>query len=386
MNEHFLGFQRKDGSIGIRNKLLIISITGLTGPTSRKISNLLQDTLFVDNPYGGGIIGEDKIRQDNAIIGFAKNPNVGAVLIISADPPKGEFIISRLENSSKPIELITLDECNHDAIKLLELGLRKGASLIRKISKIKREKVSVSNLSIGLECGRSDPSSGLVANPIMGFIADRLIDFGGSAIIGETIEWLGAEHLLEKRAISDNVKSKISKAVEFQRQFSEAKGINLLGNNPGHQNIEAGLSTIEEKSLGNITKSGSKRIEDVLQWGEKIDKKGMFLMHAPSYAPESLSGFSAAGCQMTLFSTGVGNSFTNHISPSIKFSANPETCGQLNNQLDFKCADVFLGKKTFEDASNNFWNFIIDVCSGALTWGEIFNDSSEVFSRIDRSL
>ena len=386
MNEHFLGFQRKDGSIGIRNKLLIISITGLTGPTSRKISNLLQDTLFVDNPYGGGIIGEDKIRQDNAIIGFAKNPNVGAVLIISADPPKGEFIVSRLEISSKPVELITLDECNHDAIKLLELGLRKGASLIRKISKIKREKVSVSNLSIGLECGRSDPSSGLVANPIMGLIADRLIDFGGSAVIGETIEWLGAEHLLEKRARSDNVKSKISKAVEFQRQFSETKGINLLGNNPGHQNIEAGLSTIEEKSLGNITKSGSKRIEDVLQWGEKIDKKGMFLMHAPSYAPESLSGFSAAGCQMTLFSTGVGNSFTNHISPSIKFSANPETCEQLNNQLDFKCADVFLGKKTFEDASNNFWNFMIDVCSGALTWGEIFNDSSEVFSRIDRSL
>ena len=386
MNEHFLGFQRKDGSIGIRNKLLIISITGLTGPTSRKISNLLQDTLFVDNPYGGGIIGEDKIRQDNAIIGFAKNPNVGAVLIISADPPKGEFIISKLENSSKPVELITLDECNHDAIKLLELGLRKGASLIRKISKIKREKVSVSNLSIGLECGRSDPSSGLVANPIMGLIADRLIDFGGSAVIGETIEWLGAEHLLEKRARSDNVKSKISKAVEFQRQFSETKGINLLGNNPGHQNIEAGLSTIEEKSLGNITKSGSKRIEDVLQWGEKIDKKGMFLMHAPSYAPESLSGFSAAGCQMILFSTGVGNSFTNHISPSIKFSANPETCEQLNNQLDFKCADVFLGKKTFEDASNNFWNFMIDVCSGALTWGEIFNDSSEVFSRIDRSL
>ena len=386
MNEHFLGFQRKDGSTGIRNKLLIISITGLTGPTSRKISNLLQDTLFVDNPYGGGIIGEDKIRQDNAIIGFAKNPNVGAVLIISADPPKGEFIKSRLENSSKPIELITLDECNHDAIKLLELGLRKGGSLIRKISKIKREKVSVSKLSIGLECGRSDPSSGLVANPIMGLIADRLIDFGGSAIIGETIEWLGAEHLLEKRAISDNVKSKISKALEFQRQFSEAKGINLLGNNPGHQNIEAGLSTIEEKSLGNITKSGSKRIEDVLQWGEKIDKKGMFLMHAPSYAPESLSGFSAAGCQMTLFSTGVGNSFTNHISPSIKFSANPETCEQLNNQLDFKCADVFLGKKTFEDASNNFWNFMIDVCSGALTWGEIYNDSSEVFSRIDRSL
>ena len=386
MNKYFLGYKRKDGTIGIRNKLLIISITGLTGPTARKISNLLQGSLFVDNPYGGGIIGEDKIRQDNAIIGFAKNPNVGAVLIISADPPKGDFIRSRLDNSSKPIELLTLDECNHDAIKLLELGLRKGAKLIRKISKNRREKVSLSKLSIGLECGRSDPSSGLVANPLMGIIGDKLIDLGGSAIIGETIEWLGAEHLLQRRAKSNEVKKKISQAVDFQKNFAKSKGIDLLGNNPGHQNIQAGLSTIEEKSLGNIAKSGSKKIENVINWGEKPKKSGMYLMHAPAYAPESLSGFSSAGCQITLFSTGVGNSFNNHIAPSIKYSANPKVCSQLTEQLDFKCSDVFLGKKSINESSEELWGLIIEICSGSLTWGEVLNESSEVFSRIDRSL
>ena len=386
MKNSFWGYKRKNGLVGIRNKLLIISITGLTGPTARKISDFLKGSLFVDNPYGGGIIGEDKTRQNNAIMGFAENPNVGAVLIISADPPKGDFIKSQLVKSSKPIELLTLDECNHDAIKLLELGLRKGAKLIREISRLRREKVSFSKLSIGLECGRSDPSSGLVANPLMGLIADKLIDLGGSAIIGETIEWLGAEHLLKKRAQTDEVKKKVSYAVDFQKNFAKSKGIDLLGNNPGHQNIKAGLSTIEEKSLGNIAKSGSKKIENVIDWGEKPKNNGMYLMHAPSYAPESLSGFSSAGCQITLFSTGVGNSFNNHIAPSIKFSANPEACKLLSEQLDYKCADVFLGKKEINDSFEELWSLMIDVCSGTSTWGEILNESSEVFSRIDRSL
>ena len=386
MKKSFLGYKRKNGLVGIRNKLLIISITGLTGPTARKISDYLKGSLFVDNPYGGGIIGEDKTRQNNAIIGFAENPNVGAVLIISADPPKGDFIKSQLVKSSKPIELLTLDECNHDAIKLLELGLRKGAKLIREISRLRREKVSFSKLSIGLECGRSDPSSGLVANPLMGLIADKLIDFGGSAIIGETIEWLGAEHLLKKRAQTDEVKKKVSYAVDFQKNFAKSKGIDLLGNNPGHQNIKAGLSTIEEKSLGNIAKSGSKKIQNVIDWGEKPKKNGMYLMHAPSYAPESLSGFSSAGCQITLFSTGVGNSFNNHIAPSIKFSANPEACKLLSEQLDYKCADVFLGKKEINDSFEELWSLMIEICSGTETWGEILNESSEVFSRVDRSL
>ena len=386
MTSKFWGYLRKDGKVGIRNKLLIISITGLTGPTARKISSLIQGTLFIDNPYGGGVIGEDKVRQDNAIVGFAQNPNIGGILIISADPPMGEFIKTKIKKSLKPVELLTLDECNHDAVKLLELGLRKGANLLKEVSKNRRKEVSVSNLSIGLECGRSDPSSGLIANPIMGIVADRLINEGGTAVIGETIEWLGAEHLLQKRAKNSEVSKKISNAVSFQHNFAKSKGIDLLGNNPGFQNIQSGLSTIEEKSLGNIAKSGSKNIENVVKWGENINGKGMFLMHAPAYAPESLSGFSSAGCQLTLFSTGVGNSFNNHIAPSIKFSANPKACEMLNEQLDFKCSDVFLGKESVTSASEDLWTLLIDICSGSLTWGEIFNDSSEVFSRIDRSL
>lgn len=386
MDKYFYGYKRKDGSVGIRNKLLIISITGLTGPTSRKISSFLQNSLFIDNPYGGGVIGDDNLRQENAIIGFCKNPNIAAVLIISADPPKGNFIKSKLTKLEKPVTLLTLDECNHDGIKLFEKGLRAGAKLIKEISNNRREKVSLKKLIIGLECGRSDPSSGIVSNPIMGLVSDKLVYLGGSVILGETIEWLGAEHLLIKRAISNKVKNKIINSLNAQMNFAKSKNVDLLGNNPGFQNIEAGLSTIEEKSLGNVAKSGTSKIQDLINWGEQPRKKGLNLMHAPSYAPESLSGFSSAGCQLILFSTGVGNSFNNHIAPTIKFSANPTACEKLSEQLDFKCSDVIQEKKSLQSSSNELWELIIDICSGSLTWGEVLTESSEVFSRIDKSL
>ena len=386
MNKYFNGYKRKDGSVGIRNKLLIISITGLTGPTSRKISSFLQGSLFVDNPYGGGVIGDDNLRQENAIIGFCKNPNIAAVLIISADPPKGNFIKSKLKKLEKPVSLLTLDECNHDGIKLFEKGLRAGAKLIKEISNYRREKVSLKKLIIGLECGRSDPSSGIISNPIMGLVSDKLVYLGGSVILGETIEWLGAEHLLIKRAVSNKIKNKIMNSLNSQMNFAKSRNINLLGNNPGFQNIEAGLSTIEEKSLGNVAKSGTSKIQDVIDWGEQPREKGLNLMHAPSYAPESLSGFSSAGCQLILFSTGVGNSFNNHIAPTIKFSANPTACEKLSEQLDFKCSDVIQEKKSLQNSSKELWELIIDICSGSLTWGEVLTESSEVFSRIDKSL
>ena len=386
MDKYFYGYKRKDGSVGIRNKLLIISITGLTGPTSRKISSFLQNSLFIDNPYGGGVIGDDNLRQENAIIGFCKNPNIAAVLIISADPPKGNFIKSKLTKLEKPVTLLTLDECNHDGIKLFEKGLRAGAKLIKEISNNRREKVSLKKLMIGLECGRSDPSSGIVSNPIMGIVSDKLVYLGGSVILGETIEWLGAEHLLIKRAVSNKVKNKIINSLNAQMNFAKSKNVDLLGNNPGFQNIEAGLSTIEEKSLGNVAKSGTSKIQDLINWGEQPRKKGLNLMHAPSYAPESLSGFSSAGCQLILFSTGVGNSFNNHIAPTIKFSANPTACEKLSEQLDFKCSDVIQEKKSLQSSSNELWELIIDICSGSLTWGEVLTESSEVFSRIDKSL
>ena len=384
--DSFEGFHRPDGQIGTRNRLLVLSITGLTGPSARRISACLPGSLVVDYPYDSGPLGDDRESQDRALVGFAVNPNVGAVLIVSANPPRADDLAGRIVAGGKPIEVVVMDDRGHDAVTLTEHGIRLGARLTKEISAQRRRQAPLSSLYLGLECGRSDPSSGLVANPLMGLIADRLIDLGGTAIIGESTEWLGAEHLLAERAISEDVGRQIIDAVTARERAAIDGGRDLTGDNPGPTNIAAGLSTIEEKSLGNIAKSGNRPIQSLIQWAERPDGPGMHLMDAPAYAPESLSGFAAAGCQLMIFSTGVGNSFVNSISPTIKISANPETCERLQEQLDFKCPDVFVGKNTLDAAADDLMKVLVDVASGTLTWGEIHGEGAEAFSRMGASL
>jgi len=384
--DSFDGFVRPDGKVGVRNHLLVLSITGLTGPTARHISNALPGSVVVDYVYDSGPVGEDRIAQERALFGLALNPNVGAVLLISANPPRAEVMAQVISESGKPIETLTLDECGHDALVLTERGLAAGEKLTKLIGKLKRSEASVSSLYVALECRRSDPSSGLVANPLMGLIADQLVDAGAQSIIGESVEWLGAEHLLAARAATPELGKEILAAVNAREQAAIDVGIDLTGNNPGPTNIAAGLSTIEEKSLGNVAKSGSRPIQSLVGWAEAPKGPGFHLMDAPAYAPESLTGFSASGSQLIMFSTGVGNSFVNSIAPTIKISGNPETCDRLEQQLDFKCSGVFVGEKSLEEAAEDLFDTLLDIASGAETWGEKIGEGGEAFTRLGASI
>jgi altronate dehydratase large subunit len=386
MVNQFLGYMRPDGQVGVRNHLLVLSATGLTGPTGRRISQALRGSLFVAMPYDGGLLGEDRDAQIRSLIGFGVNPNVGAVLMIGGNPPKLKHLAREMLKSGKPVVSISLDECNHDAITLTERSIRAGAKLMVEISKQRRVSCPLSKLFLGLECGRSDPSSGLVSNPLLGMMADWIVDEGGKAVFGETTEWLGAEHLLAKRGVTPVVEQAILDAVlDNETRATEAK-IDLTGDNPGPTNIAGGLSTIEEKSLGNIAKSGSRPIQSVLKYAEAPASQGLHAMHAASYAPESISGFTASGANLILFTTGLGNSFVNLISPTIKISANPDTEVRIKEQLDFTCADVFSGEVLIEYAAPRFFKLIIDVASGTKTWGEVLSEGEEVVSRFGRSL
>ena len=384
--DSFNGYVRPDSSVGVRNHLLVLSITGLTGPTARRISSNLPGSVVVDYVYDSGPVGEDRKAQERALLGLALNPNVGAVLLISANPPRAEAIVRAISETGKPVEMLTLDDCGHDALVLTERGLAAGEKLTKLIDAMEREEFPVSKLYVALECGRSDPSSGLVANPLMGLIADELVDAGARAIIGESVEWLGAEHLLAERATAPELGEAILKAVGAREQAAIDVGIDLTGNNPGPTNIAAGLSTIEEKSLGNVAKSGSRPIQSLVGWAEEPKGPGFHLMDAPAYAPESLTGFSASGSQLILFSTGVGNSFVNSIAPTLKISGNPETCARLGQQLDFKCSDVFVGEKSLEDAAENLFWTMLDIASGVETWGEKIGEGGEAFTRLGASI
>ena len=383
----FQGYHRADGSVGVRSHMLVLSVGGLTIPTARRISSSIKGSVVVGFPYNAGsLLGEDRATWKRAMLAMAVHPNVGAVLLIGDNPPVAAEVAEHARKAGRPHAMLTLDDCNHDAVTLTERGIRAGARLAMAISVDQRAPAPLSALTLGLECGRSDPSSGLVANPLLGLMADRMVDAGGRAIIGETVEWLGAEHRLEKRAATPEVAKAIRDAVLRREKWAISHGLDLTGNNPGPSNIAAGLSSIEEKALGNIAKSGSRPIQGVLAYGQAAPKPGCWVMDAPAYASESLTGFTAAGAQLMLFTTGVGNSFVSALAPTIKVCANPETCARVGEQLDLDAHKVFTGQETLVSAADRLWTRMWQVAEGAATWGEILGEGDEIVARYGQAM
>ena len=382
----FDGFRRADGSVGTRNHVLILSVTGLTGPTARRIGRAVPGARVVTTPYGSGLFGDDAALQQRALAAFGAHPNVGAALIVGASRPQVEEIAAIVAKTGKPVEALILDDCEHDAVTLTERGTRIAARMMREVSRARRTPVALSELFLGMECGRSDPSSGLVANPLVGCIVDAVVDAGGRAVFGETVEWLGAEHLLTARAETAEVAQAIEAAVLRRERAAMDAGLDLLGNNPGPTNIAAGLTTIEEKSLGAIAKGGRSQVRGVVGIAEPLPGPGLYLMDAPAYAPESVGGLVASGAHLVLFTTGVGNSFVSGLAPTIKISGNPVATRRLREQLDFDASDVFERRASLEEAAARLQALVLEVASGTLTWGEILDEGEDVVSRLGPAL
>ncbi|MBI3497750.1 MAG: UxaA family hydrolase [Proteobacteria bacterium] len=382
----FLGYRNADGSVGVRNHFLVMSLTGLTGPTARRIAQQIRGAEVVTMPFGSGLVGADAELHRRALIGLAANPNVGAVLMIGGNPPELTDIAEAVALTGKPVDTLSMDDCDHDALTLSERGTRAGVKLARAVSRRRRGPASASELTVALECGRSDPSSGLVSNPLVGLVADRLVAAGARVIFGETMEWLGAEHLLKRRAVSPEVARAIEAAVLRREAQAVAAGIDLTGNNPGPTNIAGGLTTIEEKALGGIAKGGLSPIQSLIGIAERPAKPGLHVMDAPAYAPESVTGFVAAGAQLVMFTTGAGNSFVSQLAPTLKLSGNPVATRRLAEQLDFDASAVTERSESIEAAAARLYDTLIDIAGGTLTWGEVLNEGEEVVSRLGPAL
>jgi altronate dehydratase large subunit len=383
---HFDGFRRSDGTVGVRNHVLVMSVTGLTGPTARRIGRAVPGARVITTPYGSGLVEGDAALQRRAMEAFGRHPNVAAVRVVGATPPYVAEIAEAIAATGKPVESLVLDDCDHDAITLTERGIRIAARFMREASRARRLRIDVADLCLAMECGRSDPSSGLVANPLVGSIVDAVVAAGGRAVFGETIEWLGAEHLLAARAADAAVAQAIRDAVLRRERMSVAAGITLTGKNPGPTNVAAGLSTIEEKSLGAIAKGGRSPIRGVVDIAETLPGPGLYVMDAPAYAPESVGGLVASGAQIVLFTTGVGNSFVSGLAPTIKISANPVAAKRLGEQLDFDASGVFERREALADATSRLMDVMLDIASGTLTWGEVLDEGEDVVSRLGPAL
>jgi altronate dehydratase large subunit len=298
------------------------------------------------------------------------HPNVHAVLVVGYEPKSTmEFVQTVRKSTAKLVEsVLVLEGGTWNAVRQ---GAEKALEMVVSASEACRESIALSDLIVGVKCGGSDATSGIASNAAVGEAVDRIIEAGGTAIFSETTEILGAEHILARRAVSEEVGKKIYRAVEENERMAMAAGIDLLGVNPVPDNIRGGISTIEEKSLGAILKAGSARIEDVLGYGEVPSRPGLYFMDSPSAATEVMTGLSATGAQMILFSTGTGNPVGNPISPVLKITSNPRTVARMKEHIDVDVSDVLTGNTSMREGGDRILQAIISVINGRLTKAEI---------------
>ena len=381
----FAGYRRNDGRYGIRNHVLVLGVNGLVARAAERVARAVPRCVLVASPYGRGQYGHDHDVHRAQLVGIASNANVAATLVIGADRPTTDAIATAIERAGAPVAALALDDVDEDALELSARGVRIAATLARDASRQVREAAPIAALLVAAECGHSDATSGIVANPLVGKVVDRVVDAGGTAMFGETVEWLGAEHLLAGRGARD-VAEAIVQAVHRREAAVAATGVDLTGNNPGAENIRGGLSSIEEKSLGAIAKGGSRPVAGLLSIAERPKAPGLYVMDAPGFSPESMTAFVAAGAQLVLFTTGAGNSYCSTIAPTVKISGRPGTAARLATQIDFDASAVFAGAEDIDAAAARLFETMIDVCSGLRTWGELLGEGGESIVRTGESL
>jgi altronate dehydratase large subunit len=381
----FWGYQRPDGKVGIRNNVAVISVMDTCNPVTKRVADSVDGVIYLPGSYIRGQLGRDREITLRATAGLCLNPNIYGTVVIGLEPRTTGELVSLLKPSGKPVVSVDIQSAG-GTIEAIAAATRFAAGLVREASKQQRTQHPISSLLVGLECGGSDTTSGLASNPSIGVATDILVGQGGSAIISETSEFFGAEHLFADRARNAEVKAAFLKAVADLEHEIKAKGIDLRGSNPTPDNIRGGLTTIEEKALGAMAKAGSSPLVGVVQYGQVPSKPGLHFMATPAPAVESITGLAAAGCQLCLFSTGVGNPIGHPVMTVIKVSGNRNTIDTFSDNVDFDVTSVLEANEPLADVGARLLEYAIGVASGELTTSEILNVRESAISRFGPSM
>ncbi|MBI5967925.1 MAG: UxaA family hydrolase [Deltaproteobacteria bacterium] len=385
MIQEFWGYRRKDRKFGIRNYVAIISAMDNSNPTVRRVASIVRGTQAVCPTFGRGSMGPDLDQHLRTVVNIGTNPNVYGAVVISLFRSSAEEIAQSIAKTGRPVEAYAIEEDGGTA-NVANLGVRAALQLMGDAGRQRREPMPWSELVLGMECGGSDGSSGIVSNPVTGMVADMVVDRGGTVIMSETVEILGAEHLVAARAKDPATKQKLLEAVNFCVTYAKEVGVDLLGANPAPDNIIGGLSTIEEKALGAIKKGGSRPLMEVIGYGHRPTKKGFVIMDAPAPGVENVTALAAGGTQAIIFSTGKGNPSGHPIVPTIKVSGNPFTVELLKDNLDVDLSAVITKGMSLADAANILEQELVDVCWGKPTRADLLGETEVAISRLCRTV
>lgn len=367
------GYKREDGSFGIRNHILVIPASVCAADTVAKIASQVEGAISIPNQHGCCQIGDDYDVTERTLVGYGKNANVGAVLVVGlgCEGIQAKELADLIKVSKKPVEYIVIQE-EEGTLNTISRGVKILREMSESLSIQKREVFDISDLIVGLECGGSDPTSGIASNPAIGLASDKICQMGGSTILSETTEVIGAEHILAKRFLDEKEKEKFLKFVEETETRALSLGEDLRYGQPTPGNKEGGLTTIEEKSLGCMHKAGSSPFVGALKYSERVhdDKKGLYFMDSPGQDIDSITGMVASGAQIILFSTGRGTPTGNPIAPVIKITGNPDTYKIMEDNIDMNMGKIITDGASIEEMGNELFDEIEKVANGKKTKAE----------------
>lgn len=368
----FMGYHRADGKVGSRNYVAIIPSVVCANDVAQAIVNQVAGTVGYFHHQGCCQLPPDLDRVTKTLTSLGLGPNVGAVLIVSlgCEGTDHQQIYETLRAAGKPVEIIHIQELGGPT-KGIQAGIDAARRLTRAISGEQRKPADASEIVMAIKCGASDSTSGMASNCAIGYVADKVVDLGGTVVFGETTEFLGAEHILAKRAISEEVAKKILDKVEKMETRAKSLGCDMRKGQPTPGNIAGGLTTIEEKSLGAIMKSGSRPIQGVLEYEDFVrDQKGLWIKDTPGREPEILTGMGCTGAQCMLFSTGRGAPQGFPTMPVIKICGNPHTYEHMKEDMDINAGVIIEGKKSIEEVGEEVFKHMLKVLSGEMTKNE----------------
>jgi altronate dehydratase large subunit len=365
------GYRRPDGRVGFRNHVLVLSTVACANGVVSAICKQVPEAVMLPMDSGCGMLKEDQVVFAKTLTNLAGNPNVAAVLCVGlgCEAFKPDQARAAIQPFGKPVEAIAMHSAGGYAATV-EKGVQTVRRLLHAVARMKREPVDVSDLILGLNCGASDPASGLTANQALGAAVDLLVDAGGSAIIGVTTDCVGAEEEMASNAASPDVARRILDTVHRFENHVKMYGADLSTGEPNQGNMEAGLSTLEEKSLGCIRKIGSRPIVDVIEYAEIPTRKGPLLMDSPSYDAPSVTGIVAGGAQVVVFTTGLGTPFGMSIVPVIKMMSNTPAFKRMEDTADVNAGTILDGEETIAQTGTRLFDLILEVANGRTTRAE----------------